>query len=89
MSQGNIVNWKSSKWEVTNMRYRKYDDQQVCNPKPPKYVILPRPMTFDRGEKVCRMLRGRIAVVKTKKDDDEIAELLNATNICAAERMYF
>ena len=85
-SNGNVLDWNTAKWNVTNMEEFDTDLKSLCQHQSSvELFLLPGSMTAINAHQVCLQLDGDINVVKSPEDLEHVSSLLNSTksSVCS------
>ena len=74
MTNGNLVNWKTSEWNMENMVAENLSVGEICLLPKPRDVLLPEQRTFPEHLQICNKLGGEATVVKNKAMHKELNE---------------
>ena len=66
--KGNVVNWDTAEWEVTNMEKIEVDENTLCKAQRLGPVILSERLSASHVKHLCNKVNGRIFVIKNEED---------------------
>jgi hypothetical protein len=79
---GDLVNWKTAQWNVTNMEMYETDYNSVCSASDLGPVLFPGNWNQSAAQTLCKNVKGRMIVLYNQTDQDIIINLLNKSPIC-------
>ena len=85
MARGNLIDWCSSTWEITNMESLSMTIADVC--KPPKLgnLFISEPRTQEDSIAFCGKLKGQHIVMNSQQ---LFEELISAENLTLFEQCH-
>ena len=66
--QGNIVNWETARWNVTNMEKNEVEDSKLCKAQQLGPVIFSERLSAFDLQNLCNKVNGGIFVIKSEED---------------------
>ena len=82
ISNGNVLDWNSAKWNVINMEEHDTDIITLCKHQSSEEILaLPGPWSATNAQQVCLQIDGDLNVVKSQQDQAQVSEILNRTSL--------
>ena len=79
---GDLVDWNTAKWEVSNMEEYETDYENICKPLALGLVMFPGHWNITQATNLCKNVRGEINVIRDAKNNEEMRSLMNKSDIC-------
>ena len=69
------MNWKTAKWEVSNMSEYDAKYSAICNPPTLGLVLIPGRWNISYARTLCRNIGGDMNVIRNKDNNDLVGQL--------------
>jgi hypothetical protein len=79
---GDLVNWKTAQWDVTNMEMYDTDYNSICSTSDLGLVIFPGNWNYSAANTLCENVKGGMVTLYNQSDQDTIINLLNKSSTC-------
>ena len=80
--KGNLVNWDTAEFQLTNMTAREMPIKEICQPVQPGNVLMARRTTFESLVTVCEKFHGKTSVVKSEQMQDQLSQVFFSSDNC-------
>ena len=78
---GDLVNWNTAKWNISNMEEYDASYDQICKHEL-GLVMFPGHWNITQGITLCKNVRGEINVIKDANNNEQLRGLGDKSNIC-------
>jgi hypothetical protein len=72
MNKGNLVNWTTSQWNLTNTVAAKLNTEDICRLPKPKNVVMSENRNMSALKLLCNALGGQIAVARNEVVQEQL-----------------
>ena len=79
---GDIVNWKTAQWNVSNMDTYEASYEDICQPAALGMVFVPGKFNVTAAANLCKILRGVINVVDSRENNERVVDLMLESDSC-------
>ena len=88
-SQGNLLAWENSTWELANLFEENLDRAGLCKETDLGPTIVPLTRDFDASQAICKRLGGRMAVANSADNLEDMARIISKNKaVCPNDRVY-
>ena len=70
--KGNLINWDTSEWKLTNMSEIEVEHDNLCQPVRPGHVIMSVARNFSYAVNFCQKLKAEMSVITNKEMQEEL-----------------
>ena len=89
LSQGNLLAWENSTWELLNLFEDDLDRAGLCSETKLGLTIVPLARDFDASQAICKRLGGTMAVANSLFNLREMARIISENKaVCPNDRVY-
>ena len=87
--KGNVANWDTAEWEVTNMEKIEVNEETLCQAQRLGPVIFSERLGAFQALNLCNKVNGKMFVIKNEEDKNKAWPMKDSRyNICVKGTSY-
>ena len=87
-NEGDLVNWKTANWSLTNMVERQMTYDDICKVSSLGTVLIPGTYNMSAALSLCRHLNGEYTVFTSLNIQAKVMALHNQSALCRSQGNY-